>query len=128
VLHAQLQGRVAWHGGAHATACLAGTIDYTHGEHLTLQLTLTPADANQPFGLHVLLQSQSKHVDLHVPLLALADWWSQLNKLSPQLTLPPLNGTFDATQLNAAGVSIEGLHIRADNMPAPSVDHTQASP
>lgn len=115
----QLSGRAHWHGAADASASLHGTLDQTGAGTHTLALTLTPADQRNPLLLALQLDGPGDHVDLKLPPLALAQWWSQLQReQSPQLTLPPGEGEIQAAQLDVAGVHIEGLRLQTVSAPA----------
>lgn len=121
MLTMQLAGRAHWHGAADAAASLHGTLVRAGGGTHTLSLTLTPADQRNPLLLALQLDGTGDHVDLKLPPLALAQWWSQLQlEQSPHLALPPGEGEVQAAQLDVGGIHIEGLRLQADSAPADS--------
>nr|WP_172624080.1 AsmA family protein [Rhodanobacter glycinis] len=120
-LSLQLAGTARWQGAANASLQLHGTLaDKDRGDYST-SLTLTPADQNSPLLLALQLDGADNHVDLRLPPLALAHWWTQLGSTTstPQLTVPPANGSIDVANLDVGGMHIEGLSVRAgDAVPA----------
>ncbi|GAA0889605.1 membrane assembly protein AsmA [Rhodanobacter soli] len=117
-----LTGNAHWHGAADAAASLAGKLDQANAGQYDISLLLTPADQSNPLLLALKLDGPANHADLRLPPLALAHWWSQLgDPQGPQLSVPPGSGHAEIAQLEAGGISIEGLTIRAgDAVPAPA--------
>ncbi|WP_447736343.1 AsmA family protein [Rhodanobacter soli] len=117
-----LTGNAHWHGAADAAASLAGKLDQASAGQYDISLLLTPADQSNPLLLALKLDGPANHADLRLPPLALAHWWSQLgNPQGPQLSVPPGSGHAEIAKLEAGGISIEGLTIRAgDAVPAPA--------
>lgn len=118
----QLRGYAHWRGAADASAQLKGDIEQADGDRYALSFDLTPADQSRPLNLHTQLDGKGEHIDLHLPPLALLDWWSRLNDdNAPQLAMPPLDGEINADHLDAGSISIDGLRLRAGNaLPASS--------
>jgi len=123
-----LTGNAHWHGAADAAASLAGKLDQASAGQYDISLLLTPADQSNPLLLALKLDGPANHADLRLPPLALAHWWSQLgDPQGPQLSVPPGSGHAEIAKLEAGGISIEGLTIRAgDAVPAPA--STAAAP
>jgi AsmA protein len=117
-----LTGNAHWHGAADAAANLAGKLDQASAGQYDISLLLTPADQSNPLLLALKLDGPANHADLRLPPLALAHWWGRLgDPQGPQLSVPPGSGHADIAKLEAGGVSIEGLTIRAgDAVPAPA--------
>ncbi|UJJ57600.1 membrane assembly protein AsmA [Rhodanobacter denitrificans] len=117
-----LTGQARWHGAADAAASLAGKLDQASAGQYDVSLQLTPADQSNPLLLTLKLDGPANHADLRLPPLALAHWWSQLgDPQGPQLSVPPGSGHAEIAQLDAGGIRIEGLAIRAgDAVPAPA--------
>jgi len=117
-----LTGNAHWHGAADAAASLAGKLDQASAGQYDISLLLTPADQSNPLLLALKLDGPANHADLRLPPLALAHWWSQLgDPQGPQLSVPPGSGHAEIAKLEAGGISIEGLTIRAgDAVPAPA--------
>ncbi|EIM01806.1 MULTISPECIES: hypothetical protein [Rhodanobacter] len=117
-----LTGQARWHGAADAAASLAGKLDQASAGQYDVSLQLTPADQSNPLLLTLKLDGPANHADLRLPPLALAHWWSQLgDPQGPQLSVPPGSGHAEIAQLDAGGIHIEGLAIRAgDAVPAPA--------
>lgn len=115
-----LNGRVHWHGAADAAASLAGKLDRTGAGQYDLSLTLTPANQDNPLLLALKLDGPGNHADLRLPPLALARWWGRLgDPQAPQLGVPPGSGHAEFDSIDAGGVRVEGLTLRAgDNVPA----------
>lgn len=109
-----LTGNAHWHGAADAAASLAGKLDQANAGQYDISLLLTPADQSNPLLLALKLDGPANHADLRLPPLALAHWWSQLgDPQGPQLSVPPGSGHAEIAQLEAGGISIEGLTIHA---------------
>lgn len=117
-----LTGNAHWHGAADAAASLAGKLDQASAGQYDISLLLTPADQSNPLLLALKLDGPANHADLRLPPLALAHWWSQLSDpQGPQLSVPPGSGHAEIAKLEAGGIRIEGLTIRAgDAVPAPA--------
>jgi AsmA protein len=117
-----LTGNAHWHGAADAAASLAGKLDQASAGQYDISLVLTPADQSNPLLLALKLDGPANHADLRLPPLALAHWWSPLSDpQGPQLSVPPGSGHAEIARLEAGGISIEGLTIRAgDAVPAPA--------
>ncbi len=109
---ADLRGSARWHGAADASADLTGQLDSADSGRYQLALRLTPANARDPLLLALKLDGPANHVDLRLPPLQLASWWSQLGKGgSTPLTMPPGQGHVDADRLDAGSVRVEGLSL-----------------
>ena len=123
-----LTGNAHWHGAADAAASLAGKLDQASAGQYDISLLLTPADQSNPLLLALKLDGPANHADLRLPPLALARWWSQLSDpQGPQLSVPPGSGHAEIAQLEAGGISIEGLTIRAGE-DVPAAAGTTAAP
>ncbi|TAL86804.1 MAG: AsmA family protein [Rhodanobacter sp.] len=116
----QLSGSAYWHGAADAVAHLAGKLEHADAGQYAISLALTPADQSNPLLLALKLEGQDAHVDLRLPPLALARWWSQLGDPgNPVLTVPPGSGELQAKKIETGGITIEGLSMKAgDSLPA----------
>ncbi|MGN6237879.1 membrane assembly protein AsmA [Dyella sp.] len=109
---ADLRGSARWHGAADASANLAGQLDSADSGRYDVTLRLAPANAHDPLLLALKLDGPANHVDLRVPPLQLASWWSQLgNGGSAALTMPPGQGHVDADRLDVGSISVEGLSL-----------------
>ena len=109
---ADLRGSARWHGAADASADLAGQLDSADSGRYDVTLHLAPANAHDPLLLALKLDGPANHVDLRVPPLQLASWWSQLgNGGSAALTMPPGQGHVDADRLDVGSISVEGLSV-----------------
>jgi AsmA protein len=109
---ADLRGSARWHGAADASADLTGQLDSADSGRYDVALRLTPANARDPLLLALKLDGPANHVDLRLPPLQLASWWSQLgNGGSTTLTMPPGEGHVDAERLDVGGISVEGLSL-----------------
>nr|WP_049622653.1 AsmA family protein [Frateuria defendens] len=123
----QLGGTAHWHGAADAAADLSGRLDDARHGQYDVALTLTPANQRDPLLLALKLEGPGNRVDLRLPPLALADWWSQLDRAEgPQLAVPPGSGHIEAEQAAFGGIRIEGLSIRAGDEAPPSSSSTPA--
>ncbi|HEY9132876.1 MAG TPA: membrane assembly protein AsmA, partial [Dyella sp.] len=72
-----------------------------------------------PLMLTLKLDGPDSHADLQLPPVALADWWEKTaHAQQPPLALPPGTGKIDIGKINAAGISIEGLHLETGVAPA----------
>ncbi len=124
----QLNGTAYWHGAADAAAHLAGKLDHADAGQYAISLALTPADQSNPLLLALKLEGKDAHVDLRLPPLALASWWSKLGAPdNPVLTVPPGSGKIQATKIETGGITIEGLSLQADDS-APAPAGTAATP
>lgn len=127
-----LTGSARWHGAADAAAQLAGRIDQLDAadadkrdagkRQYIVSLQLTPADQNNPLLLALKLDGPANHADLHLPPLAMIDWWNALDGEQPRpLTTPPASGHLEIARIQAAGISVEGLTLDSgSNVPAES--------
>ena len=124
----QLTGDARWRGAADASAHLAGKLDHADTSEYQTAIELTPADESNPLMLALKLDGPDNHADLHLPPLALASWWSQLDHdEGPRLAVPPGNGHAEIAKIDTGNVSIEGLTIQAgSDVPAPAT--TAATP
>lgn len=118
----ELSGSARWNGAADAAADLTGKLDRGTADSYDIAIGLTPANARDPLLLALKLDGPDNHANLHLPPLALANWWSQLDGASgPDLTLPPGSGHVDAARLELGRVGIEGLQLDLGNdIPAPA--------
>jgi len=131
VLRLQLAGMARWDGAANASLQLHGTLEHQGSGSYAASLTLTPANQLKPLLLTLKLDGENDHVDLRLPPLALAHWWSQIGSTTqaPQLTVPPGDGQIDVANLDIGGAHIEGLSIQAgDAVPAPASSTGTAAP
>ena len=115
-----LHGDARWSGAADAAADLAGQLDHADRGRYAVSLRMTPAGARAPLSLALKLDGPDNHLDVRVPPLQLADWWSRLNdEEGAALTMPPGQGHLEAGSLEAGGVGIEGLRVDfGDDIPA----------
>ncbi|MEI7035908.1 AsmA family protein [Fulvimonas yonginensis] len=112
MLSVRLAGEAHWHGAADAAATLAGSLEEVDAGHYEVSVRLTPANQNDPLLLALKLDGPGNHVDLRLPPLALARWWSRLgDPEGPRLSAPPGAGSVQAAALDAAGVHVEGLQL-----------------
>lgn len=119
MLAMQLTGEAHWHGAADASATLAGSLDEADAGRYELSLDLTPANQSEPLLLALKLDGPGNRVDLRLPPLAVARWWSRIgDEGGPQLSAPPGSGQVEAATLDIGGVHVEGL--RMDLAPAPA--------
>lgn len=110
----KLTGEAKWRGAADASARLGGKLDHANSGQYATSIELTPANQSNPLMLALKLDGPDNHADLHLPPLALADWWTQLDHDDgPQLAVPPISGHADIAHIDTGGVSIEGLTIQA---------------
>ena len=122
-----LAGNARWRGAADAAAHLSGKLDHANAGQYDAVIELTPADQSDPLMLALKLDGPDNHADLHIPPLALASWWSQLDHDDgPRLTVPPGNGHAEVASIDTGDISIEGLTIQTgSDVPAPA---TTAAP
>jgi len=118
----QLAGNARWRGAADASASLSGKIDHAGTGAYATSVALTPANESSPLMLALKLDGPDNHADLHLPPLALADWWAQLDHDDvPTLSVPPGSGHAEIEHVDTGGIRIEGLTIQAgDDVPAPA--------
>ncbi|MCX7513107.1 AsmA family protein [Frateuria hangzhouensis] len=117
----RLTGEAHWHGAADAAATLAGSIDQADAGRYDISLHLTPANQSDPLLLALKLDGPGNHVDLRLPPLGVARWWSHVgNEEGPQLNVPPGSGHVEAATLDMAGVHVEGLQLQFVPAPAAS--------
>ena len=109
---ASLQGTATWRGGADVGASLAGRATRHDAPPLDIALGMTPANEKDPLSVALKVDSPTEHVDVRVPPLAVAQWWTGINAGGTP-TLPPLLGTVDAQAVDAGSVHVTGLRIRA---------------
>ncbi|HEY4090168.1 MAG TPA: membrane assembly protein AsmA [Luteibacter sp.] len=109
---AKLKGTATWRGAADIGATLAGTLAREHETPYTLMLNVTPANQEDPLYVALKLDGESGHADLRVPPIGLADWWSGV-QAGHSPALPPVLGSADIQALDAGGVQVKGLRIRA---------------
>ena len=95
----QLAGNARWQGAANASLQLNGTLDGKDDHRYAISLGLTPAGQHNPLLLALKLDGADNHVDLRLPPLALARWWTRLGSAAhaPQLTVPPADGARSTT-------------------------------
>jgi AsmA protein len=123
-----LTGDARWRGAADASAHLAGKLDHANAGQYDAVIELTPADESDPLMLALKLDGPDNHADLHIPPLALANWWSQLDHDDgPRLTVPPGNGHAEVASIDTGDISIEGLTIQAGT-DVPASATTAAAP
>lgn len=121
-LNLHLAGNARWRGAADASAQLSGKLDHANTGVYDVAIELTPADQSNPLMLALKLDGPDNHADLHIPPLALASWWSQLDHDDgPRLAVPPGSGHAEIANINVGDISVEGLTIEAGaNLPASS--------
>jgi AsmA protein len=109
---AKLHGNATWRGGADVGASMAGKVTRPAAAPYDLVLGVTPANQQDPLSIALKIDGAQDHADVHLPPLALADWWTGVQAgRSP--TLPPVQGSIDATQVDFGSVHIKGLRVRA---------------
>lgn len=109
---ADLKGDATWRGGADVGASLSGRVTREEGKPFGVVLAVTPANQNDPLYVALKLDGETEHADLHVPPLALGEWWNGIHA-GGTLTMPPLVGTFDAANVGASSLHVKGLRIEA---------------
>ncbi len=110
----QLAGDAHWHGAADASARLAGKLDHADSGTYVTAIELVPADESNPLMLGLKLDGPDNHADLHLPPLALVNWWAQLDHDDgPKLAVPPGNGHAEIAQVDVGDLDIQGLTIQA---------------
>jgi hypothetical protein len=117
-----LKGQAQWRGGADIELSLKGAVREMPDTDYTISLGLHPADATSPLTLAVKADGKETHADLHIPPLALGQWWSDLTgeDATAPLSPPPLSGHAEMNQLDLGAMKIEGLQIDAGTPPAPA--------
>jgi AsmA protein len=135
---AKLHGNATWRGGADVGASMAGKVTRPAAAPYDLVLGVTPANQQDPLSIALKIDGAQDHADVHLPPLALADWWTGVQAgRSP--TLPPVQGSIDATQVDFGSVHIKGLRVRAtpgspataasvSSAPAPAPGSTAVAP
>lgn len=118
---ASLEGSATWRGGADVGASFTGRATRHDAPPLDIVLGMTPANQQDPLSVALKLDSPTEHVDVRVPPLAVAEWWTGINAGGTP-TLPPLLGTVDAQAVDMGSVHVKGLRIRA------TADDAAASP
>lgn len=115
-----LAGNARWRGAADASAQMSGKLDHANSGEYDTAIELSPADQSDPLMLALKLDGPANHADLHLPPLALASWWAQLDHdEGPRLSVPPGSGHAEIANIDTGDISIEGLTIQAgDNVPA----------
>lgn len=128
-LELQLAGQARWQGAANASLQLQGTLASGQNQRYAASLALTPANQASPLLLTLKLDGAGNHVNLRLPPLALASWWSQLrgSGQAPQLAVPPGDGSIAVDRLDTGGVQIEGLRVQVGDA-APPTPATAPSP
>ncbi|WP_329742636.1 membrane assembly protein AsmA [Dyella sp. A6] len=128
-LQLQLAGTARWDSAANASLQLHGTLDHKGSGNYATSLTLAPANQLNPLLLTLKLDGKNDHVDLRLPPLALAHWWSRIGSTAqaPQLTVPPGDGYIDVASLDIGGAHIEGLSIQAGSA-VPASNASSAAP
>lgn len=118
--NASLHGDATWRGGADVGASLAGRVSRTGGAPYDLVLGMSPANQQDPLSIDIKLDGETEHADVHLPPLAVADWWSQQQASGGAPSLPPIQGTVDAARVDAGDIHLTGLRVRATpDTPAP---------
>jgi AsmA protein len=122
-----LKGSAIWRGGADVGASLAGKLALDKVAPYAMQLNVTPANQEDPLYVALKLDGDTGHADLRVPPLALADWWTGV-QAGGAPALPPALGSVDMQALDAGGVQVKGLRIRATpNVPVSTSSSAAAS-
>jgi AsmA protein len=122
---AKLHGDATWRGGADVGASVAGQVTRSAAAPYDVVLGVTPANQQDPLSIALRVDGEQGHADLHLPPLALTDWWAGVQAgRSP--TLPPVQGSIDSTQVDVGSVHIKGLRVRA--MSGSPAATTSASP
>jgi AsmA protein len=122
---AKLRGDATWRGGADVGASMSGQVTRAAAAPYDVVLGVTPANQQDPLSITLKIDGEQDHADLHLPPLALADWWTGVQAgRSP--TLPPVQGSIDSTQVDVGSVHIKGLRVRAT--PASPTPAASASP
>jgi AsmA protein len=125
---AKLHGDATWRGGADVGASVAGRVTRVGAAPYDVVLGVTPANQQDPLSVGLKIDGAQDHADLHLPPLALADWWSGMQAGRPP-TLPPVEGSVDAAQVDVGSVHVKGLRVRATpGSTAPAAASTAAAP
>jgi AsmA family len=125
---AKLHGDATWRGGADVGASMAGRVTRTEAAPYDVVLGVTPANQQDPLSIGLKIDGAQDHADLHLPPLAMTDWWSGMQAGQPP-TLPPVEGTIDAAQVDIGSVHIKGLRVRSvPGSTAPAATSTAAAP
>ncbi|HVI54093.1 MAG TPA: AsmA family protein [Luteibacter sp.] len=123
---ATLRGDATWRGGADVGASMAGRVTRTAAAPYDVVLGITPANQQDPLSIAMKIDGEQDHADLHLPPLALADWWTGM-QAGHSPTLPPVQGSVDATQVDIGSVHIKGLRVRATPV-SPAASSTVIAP
>jgi AsmA protein len=126
---ARLHGDATWRGGADVGASMAGRVTRSAAPSYDVVLGVTPANQRDPLSVSLKVDGEQDHADIHLPPLALADWWAGMQAGRPP-TLPPLQGSIDAAQVDVGGLHVKGLRVRAtpvSTTPAASASATPAA-
>jgi AsmA protein len=123
---AKLRGDATWRGGADVGASLAGQLTRPGTAPYDIVLGVAPANQQDPLSIALKVDGEHDHADLHMPPIALADWWAGMQAGRPP-TLPPVEGSIEATQVDVGSVHIKGLQVRATPT-APAASGTAAPP
>lgn len=122
-----LRGDATWRGGADVGASLAGSMTRTTGTPYDIVLNVTPANQQDPLYVALKLDGENDHTDLHIPPLAVAEWWAGISG-GGSPTLPPLLGRVDAKTVDVGPLHVKGLRIRATpNAPAAASSTSNAA-
>jgi uncharacterized protein involved in outer membrane biogenesis len=87
---ATLRGNGYWRGAANLALSLQGEFVQAKRRYAVLT-TLTPANLVDPLRVHLKVDGADDHVDVQLPPLAIAQWWSSVGAGAP-LTLPEFTG------------------------------------
>lgn len=116
----RLKGTATWRGGADIGAGLAGALSRPDATPFALKLDVTPANQEDPLYVALKLDGDAGHADLRVPPISLVDWWSAM-QASGAPALPPVLGSADVEAVDAGGIHVKGLRVRATpNVPVPA--------
>jgi AsmA protein len=108
----KLRGDATWRGGADVGASLAGRLTRAGASPYDIVLGVAPANQQDPLSIALKIDGEHDHADLHMPPLALADWWAGMQAGRPP-TLPPVQGSIEATQVDFGSVHVKGLRMSA---------------
>lgn len=109
---AKLHGAATWRGGADIGGSMAGRVTHTDAPPYDVVLGVAPANQQDPLSIALKIDGEQDHAALHLPPLALSDWWAGMHAGKPP-SLPPVQGTIDAAQVDVGSVHIKGLRVRA---------------
>jgi len=91
---------------------MAGRVTHTDAPPYDVVLGVAPANQQDPLSIALKIDGEQDHAALHLPPLALSDWWAGMHAGKPP-SLPPVQGTIDAAQVDVGSVHIKGLRVRA---------------